>query len=94
MAPSDDPADYSNVSPIYLVFTNAYNTQWCSFCNEFGGDLVLCAGCRTVVCMRIVGQPGGCISWTHRAEEEDFIFHCLFCTRDMGTPSQVDRFIW
>ena len=89
MAPSDDRADYSNVCSLRVAVAATHNVQWCSFCNEFGGELVLCAGCRIALCRRAPDQPGGCVKWCRQMEDDDFVFHCLFCTRDMNRPSEV-----
>ena len=91
MAPSIDPEDYSRVcatpspSTVWLMFK-----KWCSLCNDFGSLLVLCAGCRVAICVRMYETLTGCIVWDSEIEDNDFVYHCPYCAwGKMGTISPV-----
>jgi hypothetical protein len=92
MAPSVKSDHYSLVSAtqLNLCVRLADTVKWCSFCNDFGDTLVLCAGCRVAGCVAQAGTPSGCLRWSPCIEEVDFIFYCPFCAgRDSRGPCKV-----
>ena len=91
MAPSPDPNDYPWVCYRIQTF-HTYSSpakQWCSLCNDFGGQLVLCNGCRVAICVKSRNTLVGCLEWDAIINDEDFIFFCPFCTWSAVAPCPV-----
>lgn len=64
--------------------------QWCSVCNDFGGTMVLCAGCRVAVCSGTADDTdSGCLEYDEAIEDDDFVYYCRFCN-ERGNVSEVD----
>ena len=90
MAPSESPEDYSKVSVLMHPDANAVHTpQWCTYCTNFGTVLVLCASCRIGLCVRTKDSPTGCLQWDGRIDDDDFIYHCPWCTWNTDKISPV-----
>jgi hypothetical protein len=66
-----------------------HSLKWCSFCNDFGEHLILCAGCAVGVCSASRESNLGCLIWDPIIERDDFIFYCTYCVRSRKTKSIV-----
>jgi len=90
MPPSPDPSQYSHVR-LSKSSTRCALTppKWCSYCHDFGAELVLCAGCRVCVCITTSTSKIACLLWAECVEDPDFIFHCHFCCARMKTACKV-----
>ena len=63
--------------------------QWCSVCDDFGGTIVLCAGCRVGVCTGSHDGLSRCLAWSAELEDENLIYYCRFCS-EAGSSSAFD----
>ena len=83
MVPSTDEAAYSSVSiPNLNRFSSvrcSSSSKWCSLCGDLGAVLVLCSGCRVSVCVKTHRTVFGCLRWSEKIEDDQFIFYCPFC---------------
>jgi hypothetical protein len=79
MAPSPNPDDYSIVCFPAFSLTVAYHLQWCSFCNDYGAFLLLCAGCRVGICSKSPETSTGCLKWKPVVSMTNFVFYCPWC---------------
>lgn len=84
MPPSDNPDLYPLVSRTLVKYSShtLISQKWCTYCNDFGEDLVLCLGCRNAVCLETTDDPTGCLKWSDEVEDNpDFTWECFTCTR-------------
>jgi len=84
MAPSDNPDHYPLVSRTLVKYSShtLISQKWCTYCNDFGEDLVLCLGCRNAVCLATTDDPTGCLKWNDDVKDNpDFTWECFTCTR-------------
>jgi predicted amidophosphoribosyltransferase len=51
--------------------------------------MVLCAGCRVGVCCATIESDSGCAKWSEHIENEDFVYYCPYCARDLKVANQV-----
>lgn len=77
----DTPSYVSMCYNVDLLFTIADRLQWCSLCNNYGGFLILCAGCRVGICATSPDSPSGCLTWKPIVEDPKFIFYCPWCSK-------------
>ena len=84
MAPSNNPDHYPLASHTLVSYSGhtLISQKWCTYCNDFGEDLVLCLGCRNAVCLATTDDPTGCLKWIDAVEDDpDFTWECFTCTR-------------
>lgn len=90
MPPSADPNDYSYVCLSCLVSPPAADRpQWCSVCEDFGTQLVLCGSCRVGICVKLEDSAVGCLRWDPLIEDPKFIYTCPWCAAGTAELSQV-----
>lgn len=82
MTPSIKPEDYSQVQcplPRGFLSSSFISHQWCSACNDFGGTMLLCAGCRVTACCGGDNDSTGCLEFDSAFEDNDFVYYCQYC---------------